>query len=346
MKQPLALILTDTHLSDDNINLVENIFDQAVHYYQKNGITNFIFIGDFFTSRKAQSLNVLLAAKRIFDQLKILKINFVCIPGNHDKVDLDSESSYLDVFLDEGFIVRNYTFEIINDFCFHFLPYFKESGEVYSNYLKAANNNFYDRANKKNILFTHIAVTGVKNNDGSVVENELNTSLFKNFDSVFVGHYHNKSQVGTNVHYIGSAFQNNFGEDDQKGFTILYDDGSHEQVQSEFPKYIKVKVDPTDKKAIKAAQEEHKHSKDNVRFVFEGEESDLKNIKKEVFAELGIDVKFEKPSAVPLHAEDLIEKANSLSFDRSSINKSFDLFCETKRIEDSSIGKSYLEKLS
>ena len=42
------------------------------------------------------------------------------------------------------------------------------------------------------ILLTHIAVTGSKNNDGTLVSSKLSTKLFKNFYKVLSGQYHDK----------------------------------------------------------------------------------------------------------------------------------------------------------
>jgi exonuclease SbcD len=351
MKKPIALILTDTHLKEDNIELVQSIWTQATTKCQELGIKTILFGGDFFTSRKAQSLTVLKAAQSIFESIKYCGIDLIGLSGNHDKVDATSTQSYLDVFEDYfKLLAKEYAYvQLSNDVVVHLIPYFKEDSEIFSDQLGKSIHGAVDVKSNSldciNILLTHIAISGVKNNDFSVVENILQPNNFNHFDSVLIGHYHNQSKVGDHIYYIGSAFQANHGEDENKGFTILYDDGTHDFIQSTFPKYIQVKLDITDKYSIAEAEKKYANSPDHIRFVLTGEESELKNINKEQFSTLGIDVTFNKDSAVPLNNEGLIEKASQLSFDRGNIIKAFDTFCETKHLEDNSIGKTYLEKI-
>ena len=57
--------------------------------------------------------------------------------------------------------------------------------------------------------------------------------IFEPFDRVFAGHYHNRTKVaGTRIEYIGSSRQFNFGENEEKGYTILCADGSAEFVRN------------------------------------------------------------------------------------------------------------------
>ena len=65
---------------------------------------------------------------------------------------------------------------------------------------------------------------------------------FENHFKVFSGHYHDQQKIG-NFYHIPSIQQNNYGEDSDKGFTVLFGDGSHELVKSDFKEYIKVQVD-------------------------------------------------------------------------------------------------------
>lgn len=82
------------------------------------------------------------------------------------------------------------------------------------------------------VLFGHFAVTGSRNNDRSVVENNIKPSSFKDFKKVYLGHYHDYQQVGSNIFHLGSLQQNNFGEDESKGFWMLYDDCTIELLKS------------------------------------------------------------------------------------------------------------------
>jgi DNA repair exonuclease SbcCD nuclease subunit len=340
--KPSYLLLTDTHIHDGNIDLVTDIFNQAIKYCLENNIKTIFHLGDWFTSRKAQSLAILKATEYIINSFKENGVICYAIKGNHDSVQADSTDSFIDIFASDNFIVvkEERTMQF-GDLDISFIPYFKEDGSYRDRLDKLL------PLNKKrfNVLLTHISIDSVKNNDGSQQENDLKVGLFKPFDFVAVGHFHNRSQLSKNIHYIGSSHTSNYGEDNDKGFVHLYGDGSFDFIQSKFKQYIKLKLDITDEKAIKAAEKQYKNSDDNIRFIFEGEEAELKNVNKEKFASLGIDVTFNKDSAVPIDNNGLIEKATSVSFNRQGIDSAFETFCEMKHIEDNSVGVKYLKQI-
>ena len=163
-------------------------------------------------------------------------------PGNHEKTSLISNKSYLSIykgkaglklFEDEGY-------EIIDGVVFCFLPYFLE-GVEYLTRLANLIDEVKDFKQKK-VLFTHIAVDSIRNNDGSKVENDVKKEYFEIFDKVFVAHYHSYCELSSKIIYNSSTHQQNYGDDSKKGFTVLYDDLSFEHVRSKFPKFIHIKI--------------------------------------------------------------------------------------------------------
>lgn len=338
-RQPIAVIGTDSHLKKDNEELVINCFKQVRALMLSLQVNTFCHGGDFFTTRNAQPEASLRAAKKIFNLFidEEEDLDYYQIPGNHDKTELDSENSYLDIFDKYCNLIKGYNHLDLKGVRIHFIPYFKEDGS-YKDYLKKATENL-DKT-RKNVLLTHIAVTGVKNNDGSEVENSLTSKLFAKFDSVLVGHYHNRSQIGSNIHYIGSMFASNYGEDNNKGVTILFNDGTHEHYQLDFPHYIKVQVDANEKKSLKEIQKEYKDTNHHVRLILKGEKSDLETIDKTELQELGFDVKFEDNSIM---IDSDISQGELLVFNRSNLKDAFDEFCKNSNIEDSEFGSKYLE---
>lgn len=340
---PIALVLTDTHLAEDNSELVKYIWEQAVLKCQELKINKMFFDGDFFTTRKAQPLFIDDIAREIVQSVLDKDIELFLMPGNHDKVDLTSERSYLDEYkpYKNCTVISAYDYCVIGLTTIHFVPYFKEQ-ENYSLYLERAVNAVKLQNTPKHILLTHIAVNGVRNNDGTIIDKGVGLEQFKCFDTVMVGHYHNQSKIGDNIYYIGSAYQSNFGEDDKKGFTILYSDGTHEFIQSTFPKYIKHTVDISDEKKIKKLQKEYAHSDDNIRIIFKGDETQLASLNKEKFNAIGIDIKFEKE----VIRQDLSAVLDSnINFDRSNINQAFEQFCELNDYQDKELGLKYINKL-
>ncbi len=333
----IAVIGTDSHLKKDNESLVTSCFEQARALMIELEVEDFIHAGDFFTIRNAQPEDSLRTAKTIYQMFG--GYNFWQIPGNHDKTSLDSPNSYLDVFDKYCNLIREEGYLDLEGVRVHFIPYFKEDGS-YKDYLKKAIKNI-DTA-KKNVLITHIAVSGVKNNDASVVENSITSKLFAKFDTVMTGHYHNRSKVGKNIHYIGSMYAGSYGEDNEKGLTVLYNDGSFDYFQLDFPHYIKVEVKAGDKEDLKKVQKEHKDSKNHVRLVFKGEKSKLEAINKTELEALGFDVKYEDSTKI---INKQIAEGELMMFNRSNLKEAFTEFCKAGNIKNITIGEFYLEQI-
>ncbi len=347
MRDPLALLLTDTHFDKDNVEVVSDILQQALDKCLELGIKRIFHLGDVFTSRVGQGLMVLLAFKKWLRDCEDAGVKIYLIAGNHDKTDQDSEQSYLHVYkgsFDNLTLFEKESYLLIDGVFCAFLPYFLESGSYPS---RLSNLSLKARkADGKRILFTHVAVDGVMNNDGSLVKNELNFRKFKNFDSVFVGHYHNRSQVGRNVFYIGSPRPKDFGEDNDKGFTILYDDGTHELIFARFKKFLRLNVDMSKgKEVIEKLKLKYNNSEDNIRFVVSGEEEELATLSSKEFSDLGIELKKQ-----PLRLSKSIRAAENsefLEFDKKTIIQSFLQYCSDNEITrlNRSLGMKYIKNI-
>lgn len=335
-KRPLILIITDTHLSNKNVEQVIDIFRQAIAQAQKLGLKVIYHAGDIFDSRKHQTLATLSAFALILQMFEDAGMILRAIPGNHDKPDYFSPNSYLDVYQKYSSLelVREYNRFPHGDVMVHMIPFFDEK-ESYPFYLKKAE---ISKAMNLNILITHVAVDGVKNNDGSEIEETLSTSKFKNFDKVIVGHYHNKQEVG-NVVYCGSAYQKDFGEDEDKGVTVMYEDGSLEQIKLDFPRFETVKIDlnVVTPQELEKALKTHGGSEDNIRFKFSGTKEKLAALDRSKYAKAGIDVKTEQDD--PEIDLDYAELAEFSGFDKGKILDEWDEFSEKHKIEETIVGE-------
>lgn len=329
MKTPIALFLTDTHLTKDNIELVIDIFDQAIQVCKTNKIDQIICGGDVFTSRSSQPLLVLKAFQYIVEHMKNENITMHVIPGNHDKTDPDSEFSYLDLY--DNYInvyCSGSSFDILG-LRFLMMPYFRE--EKWISQFNSIKHLI--KKNGNNILITHIAFDGVRNNDGSEVESSIKPADFAAFKKVLIGHYHNASSVAENVIYTGSAYQNNFGETiDDKGFMLIYNDSSIKKIKSNFPRYIKKYVDVKDKQALVEAVEELKRNDGGrSRIIFTGRKEDCESVNPVEFSNIGIDVKFEV--AETKEAIEISESDSVLNYDKKAVVKDFLSFCKENEIK-------------
>lgn len=238
-KKPIGIFITDTHYKSDNIEEVNSVLFQAVDLAKELGVPLF-HGGDWFTDRVGRTLKELNAMFDFLSYASSLSVQIFTIPGNHDKTDLNDEKSYLDIFSNfwNFTVVKSIRkFSLSNKVSITLIPYFKDN---YNEYLETALSRI--KSKDINVLLTHTAIDGVKNNDGSQVSNIRKTTKFRGFDLVLVGHYHN-FQSFENIVYFGSARPENFGEDNNKGVLVLYNDGDFDRKALDFIKYETIKID-------------------------------------------------------------------------------------------------------
>lgn len=339
-KEVIGVLINDVHLNKDNGALVKDIFKQLIALCNELGTSRIFCGGDVFTNRSGQPLQCLTDWKEILSMISEEDIEIHLIPGNHDKTDSDDEKSYLDVYSDPCVrLYRSGERRFIDGCVVAFIPYFKDEkwlseyekieDLIQSNYIDHDIDNTWPL-----IMITHTGFDGVMNNDGSKVSSIIKPSMFKGWDKVLIGHYHDASKLADNVIYTGSAYQNNYGENiTDKGFTIIYNDGSIEFVPSKFPKYIKEVIQADDKDTLMNLLEKYEgEERDNIRFVFKGKKTDLQNIDvSEIKNKYGIDVKFESNESA--EAVEMSENDSVLNYDKKSVTRDFLKFCSENEIK-------------
>lgn len=291
MKEPLALFITDTHLSENSLEVNFSVYQQAVAKCQELGIGQIFHGGDIFTSRKGQPEIVLNAFHSILEMLEANKINMFAIAGNHDKTDYTSSSSYLEAFTHHASfkLFAPYGAMMHDDrIIFHFLPYYDED-LIYADYI----DQIECPADKVNILITHVGIEGVLNNHQIAGKFEKVTpALFQKFDLVLIGHYHNRIVLDKGrIIYTGSTHQATFGEDEEKGFVIIYDDGtiSFDKFVTPIYRTIDITGDQIDKKLIKMAKQNAENN-DRIRLRISGDYEEAKQSMVADLQELGVKV--------------------------------------------------------
>lgn len=348
MKKAIAILSTDWHIKRENINQIKDLFEQKCKLANKLGVRDLFCLGDIFESRIAQRQDVLTAFEEILQMLVKYDLSLTIIPGNHDKTDYNDKGSFLIPFKHHRKLVLIELMGSIpmpdSGINFYFIPFFSESIWVDKfNELINDDLHFDAKGKHKNILLTHIAVTGSRNNDGTLVSSGISTKMFKPFFKVFSGHYHDQQKIGENFYHIPSIQQNNFGEDRDKGFTVIYDDGSHELIHSNFKEYINVKFDLDDINYLDIINSKDVYDSVNnyIRFTIKGSENKLKAINKEEFISRGIDVKLinREIEQTLKYAEQEVTELNS-----STIIDEFNKFCEKEDI-DYEQGMNYLKQI-
>lgn len=293
MRKPIVVLIADNHCKKENLDVIRSIYKQVADKCIELGVKRVIDLGDVFNDRSGQNLLCTLTVKNHYkNRYAKLGIRIDLIDGNHDRPNLDADDSYLDVWDETDFykVHKNNSYVDIKNCRFHFIAYYK-SPEIYLSYLLQAIEN--RNPDKLNFLCTHASINGVRNNDGTLVDSDLDTAFFRRFIKVFVGHYHDAQVIDDIVHYIGSTHQGNFGEDDNKGLTVLYDDGSTQHFKLNFPKYIKEYVKVSESKKLQKLLEHHskQSGQDKIRFILQGSQSEIESIDIAKYVDAGIDIK-------------------------------------------------------
>lgn len=341
-RKPITILSSDWHIDKDNQDEISDIITQIIVLAKELGIKEVIVLGDIFESRKAQPLDNLQFFKSILERFNDAGIVLIAIPGNHDKVNYESELSYLDVFSNHpNFkLITNYESLIRGELLLHFIPFFKEN-TVYKNYLERIELD----SNKKNILLTHVGLDGVPNNSDLYIPSFLKKDMFNRLFKVFIGHYHNRSSYGKNIFYIGSIKPETFGENNDKGFTIIYDNGEHKDIQSKFKCFetIEFDIDNMSKKEIDLLPEKYKDEDKKVRIVLKGSESKLKSVNTKTFNNEGIVIKTVNKELEQGILQSI--KGEFINFNKENIIIEFQTFCQIKSLENTDYGKEKLFKI-
>lgn len=342
---PCALLINDIHVSKDNFPEFQRNWDEALEICKKQDIPEIIIGGDLLQSRSSyQTLDVLLAVRQAIIKATNAGLELTIAEGNHDLVDQEAILGYCHVFSEypHVYVVDDYvSIDYSDNVTLYVMSYAPESGS-FTNRLKDIIDNDFDR-NKHNILYIH---EGIKGGLAMPSDDELPTKIFKDFDTVLVGHYHNRCKIkGTSIEYIGASRQHNFGEDEEKGYTILYDDGSYEFIKNESNtryKVIDLALQDVDNHLIEELSDIKSNGKYKVKARINCSATDVQNIDKQKLLEAGaakVEIVTKKTIAKSIEAHSLDRK-----FDKTGIKQEYESFCSEKVI-DSSMGLQYLDKI-
>lgn len=310
------VISNDWHIQSRNIDQKKDLARQKIELCKKVGCDKVIIAGDIFESRVSQRQDVLNAFGEILGMFSSEGIYVFIIVGNHDKTVYTSKDSFLDQYAHHPMVhLVNSVYEFGGVVM---VPFFTD--EILTEIIP--------KGEEGKVLVSHFAVTGSKNNDGTIVENGLTQTMFADYDVVLLGHYHNHQVIGKNIVHMPSLQQESFAEDDNKGFTLLYDDHTWEIVNSKFRKYVDtyIDVDKLTKKEVAAIVE--KIDTNNVnRVTMTGSKEKLKVYKDAEFANRGISL---KKKDVEVEVVDSVPELDYRDITPDDVKRLFEEFCKDK----------------
>ena len=341
---PCLLLLNDIHVSKDNIPEFTANWREALDICRTMNIRDIALGGDLFLSRAAQTLDVLLAVHDALLLAAEYGMRVTMINGNHDKVNQESPRGYCHIFdqHDNVLVADDYIALPCPDgqrFILHMVAYFPENGSFPEKLERVRLD-----PERLNYLYIHEGINGALSQPS---DNELPVHLFEAFDKVFVGHYHNRCIIPkTQIEYIGSSRQHNFGEDEEKGYTVIYTDGTHEFIKNKVNtryKVLDVSAERTGLHLMDELREIDADGRYKVKVRVHAPQAAMKSVNKAALLEAGA-------TKVELVADDeeLLEASSSSlfeKFDSRRIRETYEEFCREKQIDEVAVGLEYLSKI-
>ena len=344
---PCLLLLNDIHISKDNIPAFKANWQEAIDICRKMDVKEIAIGGDLFFSRAAQTLDVLLAVHDALLTAAEHGIHVTIAEGNHDKVNQENERGYCHVFDQHSnvLVCDEYVSLPLGDDCrfvLHMMGYFPEDGSFCTR-LDRLKEEALDHK-RLNFLYIHEGINGALAQPN---DKELPAKIFEDFDKVFVGHYHNRTIIDkTRIEYIGSSRQHNFGEDEEKGYTVIYTDGSHEFIKNQANTRYRV-IDVSAERAglhlMDELREIDADGRYKVKVRVHAPQAAMKSVDKAALLDAGatkVELIADDEEMLEVAASSLFEK-----FDSHRIRETYEEFCREKQIDDVAIGLEYLSKI-
>ena len=232
------LFYSDLHLDEPHLEVCEQVLDEIMGVALDIGVDYTINGGDTFHKRgiiKTKLFSALYNKRKRWADEGIKNIDII---GNHDQADAAGLIHPMKVFEQfDGWRVIDKPWSV-PELDMTFVPYRKN----------------YDGIMFHGDTVIHAGICGAYLNDKKQDEDGIPAQDFNSAKKVFAGHYHRRQKIGKNIHYIGSPYQQNFGERDQSKGVLYYNQTTGKVTFIEIkgtPKYYYVNVSFKDDKAKK-----------------------------------------------------------------------------------------------
>lgn len=334
-----VLLLNDLHIAKDNIDEFQKNWGEILLVCSNYKVSTIFIGGDLFDSPTVQTRLPMITVAECLKEAKKAGINVHITPGNHDEADRNSTDSWCDCFSYIASVHKKpYLFELESCWLAMF-PYYLED-TTFPKILKDFETELKIQgiAREDVILYLHAGVHGALGDFD--IPNELSQDILKPYKAVLCAHYHNRTHIkGTNVWYIGASRAHTFGEDEEKGYTILYPDGKTEFVKNRAnTRYATEDLKLSDLKNWKS----HYDERYKVRLVIHCKSNEVDTVDKQELLSRGVNkISFETEKIQAIKAE---QSGIDEKFDTRDLQQEYKNFCGEKEIDDR-MGIDYLNKI-
>ncbi len=263
-------IINDTHFGYKNssqlfLDYQQKFFaEQFFPYCTDNGIDTIIHLGDLFHDRKHIGVKALHFMRTEFlGQIQQKGMHMHIIPGNHcvyykNTIHLGSMFELLQQHPECVTIHMQPKTLDFDGMKFGIVPWMAaENHDECIDYIKTSDAP---------ILGGHFEISGFKYIANSNMKSEgLKRSMFDRYEMVLSGHYHTKSSAG-NITYLGSQYQFNWSDVDDKKYFHVLDTATRELIPIENKRklYHKFYYDDAEAKELKDVVKGRLYSKNNI----------------------------------------------------------------------------------
>jgi DNA repair exonuclease SbcCD nuclease subunit len=235
MKSPIAVLISDVHYSVHTLEKADKAVRTAISHANDLKIP-LIVCGDLHDTKanlRGECVNVMM------DTFILCKVPAIVLVGNHDKINEKSDNHSLTFLRYTASVVAYPTKNLLP--YVSFIPYQHDTSKI---------KNFLSTLTKGTTVIMHQglkdAASGEYYQDATAIPQEWVADF-----RVISGHYHCRQDIKTGPNglfsYVGNPYTVNFGEanDPEKGYEILYDDGSLEFVALKLPRHTVIECDAT-----------------------------------------------------------------------------------------------------
>jgi len=228
-----VLLSSDLHLypHKKSYSRLQNCLDVLSWIFEtakEKQIKHILLLGDLFHEKQKIDVYTYQKSFEIFEKYMDGSVNVYFLLGNHDIWHLnkwDVSSVYPLRSLPNATVINRPCTLQVGEYPISFLPYTSDPAE---DIVDIHNDS------KHKILCGHCAIDGaLLNVMGGVHSNvsvehdgymsKMSPEIFKDWDQVFLGHYHAKQIIKPNIEYIGSPLQLSFGEAFTHKEILVYD---------------------------------------------------------------------------------------------------------------------------
>lgn len=234
LPRPVAVLISDVHYNIHTLPLADAAMRQAIDKANSLGV-DLIVTGDIHDSKaniRGECVNTMIET---FKQYQVKGVRPMVLRGNHDALNEKSKEHSLGFFQKLAYVVTEPDWQE----GLYLFPY-EHDNVVLKKQLK--------EIPKGSIVIMHQGLTGSNMGDYIQDKSAITKEDVAGF-RVISGHYHTRQTIdlpnGGKWDYIGNPYTLGFGEanDPEKGFQILYNDGSLEFIPTNLRKHVIIKAD-------------------------------------------------------------------------------------------------------